>query len=110
MEQQAENLEEQMRERLGQLDEELEKGQEMLRAVESQQRQLTDTLLRISGARQVLLELLGEEEAAASAENGPTPARVAVAASPGAAGDGIPDDATAEGSWQPVEVAVADRG
>jgi hypothetical protein len=93
MEQQAENLEEQMRERLGQLDEELEKGQEMLRAVESQQRQLTDTLLRISGARQVLLELLGEEEADASAENGPTPARVAVAASPGgAAGNGVPDD------------------
>jgi len=66
-------MEEQLRARLAQLDEEFEKGQEMLRDAELQQRQLTETLLRISGARQVLLELLGEEEqppAAAVSANG----------------------------------------
>jgi hypothetical protein len=70
-------MEDQLRARLAELTDEFEKGQEMLRAVEAQQRQLTETLLRISGARQVLLELLGEEEQApmAPAANGvPSPA------------------------------------
>ena len=57
-----ETNEEQLRARLAELTEEFEKGQEMLRVVEARQRHLTETLLRISGARQMLLELLGEEE------------------------------------------------
>jgi len=68
MEQRAQNLEEDMRARLARLTEELERGQEMLRALESQQRQLGETLLRISGARQILLELLGEEESSAQSD------------------------------------------
>ena len=70
-------MEEELRTRLAQLTEEFERGQEMLRGVEAQQRTLVETLLRISGARQVLLELLGEEDQTSFAPTGngvPTPA------------------------------------
>ena len=58
--------------RLEQLQEEFDAGQTMLREAEARQRQLTETLLRISGAMQVLRELLGED--AAETNGGPVPA------------------------------------
>lgn len=47
-----------MEERLRALDSEYETGQKMLAELESRRAQLTQTLLRIEGARQVLRELL----------------------------------------------------
>lgn len=52
----------QLEQRLQQLKAEFEAGQKMLAELEVQQRNLRETLLRISGAMQVLEELLGEQE------------------------------------------------
>jgi predicted nuclease with TOPRIM domain len=51
----------QLQERLQQLRSEYEAGQKMLVDLESKQMSLRETLLRISGAMQVLEELLGED-------------------------------------------------
>lgn len=48
--------------RLAQLKGEYESGQQMLAELEAKQRNLRDTLLRISGAIQVLEELLADEQ------------------------------------------------
>ena len=63
-------MEEQMKTRLAQLREEFEKGQAMLRETELKQAQLTETLVRISGAIQVLEELTGERPLEGTAANG----------------------------------------
>lgn len=54
-------MNDQVQSRLESLREEYEAGQARLRELERQQAQLTDTMLRISGAIQVLEELLVEE-------------------------------------------------
>jgi hypothetical protein len=51
----------QLTHRLAQLKMEYETGQKMLADLEAQQRTLRDTLLRISGAIQVLEEMLGSD-------------------------------------------------
>jgi predicted nuclease with TOPRIM domain len=50
-------------ERLQTLDSEYEKGQGLLTELDTKRTRLTQTLLRIDGARQVLRELLAESEA-----------------------------------------------
>jgi predicted nuclease with TOPRIM domain len=50
-----------MRERLAELKAEFEVGQQRLQALDQQRAGLRDTLLRISGAIQVLEELLAQE-------------------------------------------------
>ena len=59
-------MKEQLRQRLNQLKAEFEAGQKMLADLEAQQADLRETLLRISGAIQVL-----EEELAKAAEAAP---------------------------------------
>ncbi len=53
-------MKEQLEERLQALKSEYESGQRLLSELELKQANLRDTLLRISGAIQVLEELLGE--------------------------------------------------
>jgi predicted nuclease with TOPRIM domain len=55
-------MREQMRQRLEDLKREFQTGQTRLRDIEQQGTQLRETLLRISGAVQVLEELLAEEK------------------------------------------------
>lgn len=50
-----------MRERLAELRAEFEKGQQRLQLLDQQRAELRDTLLRISGAIQVLEEMLRQE-------------------------------------------------
>ncbi|GAC1405870.1 MAG: hypothetical protein NVSMB49_25330 [Ktedonobacteraceae bacterium] len=50
-----------MKERLAELKAEFEKGQQHLQALDQQRTEIRDTLLRISGAIQVLEELLKQE-------------------------------------------------
>jgi prefoldin subunit 5 len=50
-----------MQERLAELRAEFEKGQQQLHMLDQQRTELRDTLLRISGAIQVLEELLKQE-------------------------------------------------
>lgn len=60
-----------MTERLQELQEEYRKGQQMLLELDERRAQLNNTLLRISGAIQVLQELgAGKESADAFAVNG----------------------------------------
>jgi predicted nuclease with TOPRIM domain len=54
-------MKEQLQKRLQELRSEYEAGQKMLSDLEAQQTNLRGTLLRISGAMQVLEEVLGEE-------------------------------------------------
>lgn len=66
-------MKEQLIERLQQLKEEFESGQKMLTDLEQQKANLEQTLLRISGAIQVLEELLEKEpslEEGTASENG----------------------------------------
>ena len=63
-------MQEQMEARLASLKEEFEKGQGMLRDAELQRAQLAETLVRISGAIQVLEELLGRPAEDAASEDG----------------------------------------
>ncbi len=60
----------QLEQRLQTLKEEFETGQRMVAEMEAKQAQLRQSLLRISGAIQVLEEELAEEARAASAQNG----------------------------------------
>ncbi len=55
-------MKEQLEQRLQQLKQEFEAGQKMLAEYEAKQAELQQTLLRISGAIQVLEELLAAEE------------------------------------------------
>jgi DNA repair exonuclease SbcCD ATPase subunit len=55
-------MKEQIESRLAELRSEFEQGQKMLAEVESRRESLRQSLLRISGAIQVLEELLKEEE------------------------------------------------
>lgn len=57
-------MKEQLRQRLQELKREYESGQQMLADLERRQLELQQTLLRISGAMQVLEELLAQEEEA----------------------------------------------
>ena len=61
-------MKEQLKQRLQQLQQEFEAGQRMLADYEAKQAELRQTLLRISGAMQVLEELLSPEYA--SPQNG----------------------------------------
>jgi len=51
-----------MRERLEGLHAELEKGRQRLEALDRERQELRDTMLRISGAIQVIEELLAQED------------------------------------------------
>jgi len=62
------DMETKLRQRLGELHAEYEKGQKTLHDLESQAANLRATLLRISGAVQVLQESLGEPGAAGAPE------------------------------------------
>ncbi len=55
-------MKQQLEERLAQLKQELQNGERMLAELNSKQMTLQQTLLRISGAIQVLEELLGSEQ------------------------------------------------
>jgi hypothetical protein len=63
-------MRDQLQVRLEQLRSEYEAGQQMLAELEQKQRTLRDTLLRISGAIQVIEEELGKAEPAPPATNG----------------------------------------
>lgn len=64
-------MREQIQERLDELKQEFETGQQRLADIENQGAQLRQTLLRISGAIQVLEEMLaGEAGGAAGVSNG----------------------------------------
>jgi predicted nuclease with TOPRIM domain len=54
-------MKQQLEQRLNELRAEFESGQKMMADLESKQANLRDTLLRISGAIQVLEEVLAEE-------------------------------------------------
>lgn len=62
-----------VRERLAELRAEYDKGQKTLQELESQAASLRTTLLRISGAVQVLQETLGEGAGDVSAAESPPP-------------------------------------
>ena len=59
-----------MEQRLNELKAEFEKGQQHLQNLDQQRAELRDTLLRISGAIQVLEELLKQESKERSYQNG----------------------------------------
>lgn len=63
-------MREQLTSRLQQLKSEYEAGEKMLAELEQKQRTLRETLLRISGAIQVLEEELGRAEAPELSTNG----------------------------------------
>ena len=63
-------MEEKVEARLELLRKEFETGQQQLAALETQRAQLTETLLRISGAIQVLEELNGERPLEEAPGNG----------------------------------------
>jgi prefoldin subunit 5 len=67
-------MREQLEQRVSELKAEHQKGQQMLAELEGKQAELRQTLLRITGAIQVLEELL----AGAAPQNGATPATVTV--------------------------------
>lgn len=61
-------MKDQLQERLKQLQSEYEAGQKMLADLEAKRVQLTQTLLRIEGAMQVIREILAPETDSPSAE------------------------------------------
>lgn len=56
-------MKQQLEQRLNELRDQFESGQKMMAELESKQANLRDTLLRISGAIQVLEELIASESA-----------------------------------------------
>ena len=58
-------MREQLEKRLAELKSEFEAGQKMLADLERKRKELETTLLRISGAIQVIEEMLGQDEKAA---------------------------------------------
>ena len=67
-------MREQLQARLEELKREFETGQARLRELEAQEARLRETMLRISGAIQVLEEELAGTQAATQAEGGEAPA------------------------------------
>jgi predicted nuclease with TOPRIM domain len=67
-------MQEQLKQRLEELKREFETGQARLRELETQAIQLRETMLRISGAIQVLEETLAQAETPAAAGGGARPA------------------------------------
>jgi hypothetical protein len=65
----------QLAQRLDELRAEFQAGQKMMAELEAKQANLRDTLLRISGAIQVLEELVGSQDEGEAAENGTVAAR-----------------------------------
>ncbi len=61
-------MKEQLKERLKELKAEFESGQKMLAEMETKQANMRDSLLRISGAIQVLEEELGKDDGEAEEE------------------------------------------
>lgn len=66
-------MKEQLQQRLQTLKTEYETGKQMMAELETKQANLRDTLLRISGAIQVLEEALNETPAAPIPDNGTIP-------------------------------------
>lgn len=64
-------MRDQLDQRLTQLKSEFQEGQKMLADLEARQNELRSTLLRISGAIQVLEELLAAEEPAGQSQANP---------------------------------------
>jgi predicted nucleic acid-binding Zn-ribbon protein len=83
----GQTMQEHMQARLELLRQELEKGQVELQKVENQRKYLQETLMRISGAIQVLEELLAEGQAAE--QNGMVAASTGKAQPAPAHADGI---------------------
>lgn len=65
-------MKEQLAQRLQTLRAEYDSGQKLLAELDAKKAQVTETMLRISGAIQVLEEVLASEEAAAIENNGLT--------------------------------------
>ncbi len=63
-------MKEKLEKRLAELKQEYESGQKMMAELETKQNNLRDTLLRISGAIQILEEELSEDEGSDSDRNG----------------------------------------
>ena len=63
-------MESQLQQRLEQLREEYTKGQQMLADLQQQQAELQETLIRISGAIQVLEELIAADQSVGKEGNG----------------------------------------
>jgi len=63
-------MREQLQNRLAELKAEFESGQQHLAEVENQAAQLRQTLLRISGAIQILEEMLAQDEGGAAGAGG----------------------------------------
>ena len=87
-------MREQLSERLDALRSEYTAGQSLLSDLASRQAELQQTMLRISGAIQVLAELLGESSALPAEADSPAtvvvPADVAVIAAAEPAANGVP--------------------
>ena len=64
-------MEAKLKQRLSELTTELECGQRMIAELESRQLKVRESMLRISGAIQVLRELLGEDTPIAAAAKAP---------------------------------------
>ncbi len=64
-------MEDQLRQRLAELEEELQKGEQMLADLRTQEADLQQKMLRIAGAIQVLQEMLSESTAAPPPEAPP---------------------------------------
>ena len=75
-------MEEQLRRRLEELKREFETGQARLRELESEQAYLRETMLRISGAIQVLEEALARETKPGEAAAPDSPEAVQVSETP----------------------------
>jgi predicted nuclease with TOPRIM domain len=75
-------MEEQLRRRLEELKKEFETGQTRLRELEAEQSYMRETLLRISGAIQVLEEALSQETKPEEAATFGSPADEQVSESP----------------------------
>jgi predicted nuclease with TOPRIM domain len=77
-------MKEQLKQRLNVLKTEFESGQKMLADLEAKQANLRDTLLRISGAIQVLEEMLNETpmEETQTVDNGDRAVEVSVLSQP----------------------------
>jgi predicted nuclease with TOPRIM domain len=67
-------MREQLQTRLEELKQEFEAGQARLRELEAQEARLRETMLRISGAIQVLEEALASTQEQTSGDGGETPA------------------------------------
>ncbi len=63
-------MEDKLRQRIADLQEELARGEKLLRDLQAQEAELQQKMLRISGAIQVLQEVLAESEAKPEAEGG----------------------------------------